>query len=99
MFVVISLSVIVASEITWSPVLAPEIETTQFTVKLGEPVPACNDIPFTVVGVMFPRARVIVGVVLALATEPDIPLALAIDTVVTVPVVGSLIALSSRQTI
>lgn len=45
-----------------------------------------NWIEFTVVGVIFPRARVIAGVEVAFATVPDIPLAVTTDTVVTVPV-------------
>lgn len=40
----------------------------------------------TVVGVMAPKVRVIAGVVVGLATDPDTPLAVTTDKVVTVPV-------------
>ncbi len=39
----------------------------------------------TLVGVMAPRVSVIAGVVVAVATEPDTPLAVTTDTLVTVP--------------
>jgi hypothetical protein len=40
----------------------------------------------TEVGIMAPNASVIAGVVVELATEPDIPLAVTTETDVTVPV-------------
>ena len=41
--------------------------------------------PFTLDGVIAPRVSVMAGVVVAFATEPETPLAVTTDTVVTVP--------------
>lgn len=41
--------------------------------------------PLTLVGVIAPRVSVIAGVVVAVATEPETPLAVVTDTDVTVP--------------
>jgi hypothetical protein len=41
--------------------------------------------PLTLVGVIAPRDKVIAGVVVAVATEPEIPLADITETEVTVP--------------
>jgi len=50
-------------------------------------VPVVVDIvnPFTLVGVIAPRVKVIAGVVVAVATLPDTPFAVVTDTDVTVP--------------
>ena len=43
---------------------------------------------FTEVGVIAPKVRVIAGVVVGVATEPETPLAVTTDALVTVPAVG-----------
>ena len=53
--------------------------------SVSVPVPAVIVLPFTVVGVMAPRVSEIAGVVVAVATDPDTPLAVVTDTEVTVP--------------
>lgn len=68
----------------WSPVLAPEIELVPVTARVGVELPDMVTL-LTVVGVMAPSVRVIAGVVVALATLPETPLAVATETVVTVP--------------
>jgi hypothetical protein len=62
------------SVMVWSPVFVPD----RFE-------PATVPTAATLDGVMAPRASVIAGVVLALATDPDTPLAETTLTVVTVP--------------
>jgi hypothetical protein len=49
------------------------------------PVVVVTVSPFTLVGVMAPRESVIAGVVVASATEPETPLAVVTETLVTVP--------------
>jgi hypothetical protein len=51
-----------------------------------KPVPAATRVkPLTEVGVIAPKVRVIAGVVVAVATEPETPLAVTTETEVTVP--------------
>ena len=51
-----------------------------------KPVPAAVRVsPLTLVGVIAPSVSVIAGVVVAVATVPEMPFAVATDTVVTVP--------------
>ena len=54
------------------------------TASVGVEVPE-KTTPFTLVGVIAPRVSVIAGVVVGFAIDPDIPLAVTIDIVVTVP--------------
>ncbi len=54
-------------------------------VRVKVPVVEVIVNPFTEVGVIAPAIIVIVGVVVALATVPEKPFAVATDTVVTVP--------------
>jgi hypothetical protein len=70
--------------IVWSPVLAPEIELVPVTARVGVELPD-KVIEFTVVGVIAPAIIVIAGVVVAFATVPEKPFAVATDTEVTVP--------------
>ena len=51
--------------------------------------------PFTVVGVIAPRVRVIAGVVVAVATEPETPFAVVTDTLVTVPIPAAKLSILS----
>lgn len=56
------------------------------TAKVGVEAPEITTL-FTEVGTIAPNVKVIAGVVVALATEPDTPLAVVTETEVTVPVV------------
>jgi hypothetical protein len=60
-------------------VLAPELVPDRL-----EPVTV--PVAATLAGVMAPKLRVIAGVVVAFATEPEIPFALTTEAEVTVPV-------------
>jgi hypothetical protein len=75
-------------------VFVPDTEASKGTVKVLDVVPPAivnptaadaNVNPFTVDGVTAPNVKVIAGVVVALATVPDIPLAVTTDTLDTVP--------------
>jgi hypothetical protein len=68
-----------------SPVLDPDIEDVPVTANVGVVEPD-NVIPLTEVGVIAPKDKVIAGVVVAVATVPDIPLAVVTETEDTVPV-------------
>ena len=68
-----------------SPVFEPETVVVPVTARVGVELPE-RVTPFTVLGVIAPRERVIAGVVVAVATVPDIPLAEVTETEVTVPV-------------
>lgn len=65
--------------------LVPCTVVVPVTDKVGVELPE-RVTPFTVVGVIAPKVRVMAGVVVAVATLPDIPFAVTIETVVTVPV-------------
>lgn len=54
-------------------------------VSVKVPVVVLTVKPFTLVGVIAPSVKVMAGVVVAVATEPDTPLAVVTDTDVTVP--------------
>ena len=54
------------------------------TARVGVDAPD-NTMLFTLLGVMAPRVKVMAGVVVGSATEPDTPLAVTTDTLVTVP--------------
>jgi len=54
-------------------------------VTVNVPVDVVIVSPFTVVGVIAPSVSVIAGVVVAVATEPDTPLAVTTETLVTLP--------------
>ena len=68
-----------------SPVLDPEMDDVPVTAKVGVVDPEMTTL-FTEVGVIAPKVSVIAGVVPAVATVPDTPLAVVTETVVTVPV-------------
>ena len=63
----------------------PEILEVPVTARVGADAPD-KTIEFTDDGVIAPRVSVIAGVVVGLATEPDIPLAVTTETPVTEPV-------------
>lgn len=67
-----------------SPVFVPEIEDAPVTERVGADEPEIAT-PFTDDGVISPRERLIAGVVVEVATVPDIPFAVVTDTLVTVP--------------
>ena len=67
-----------------SPVLLPEILEVPVTARVGVAEPE-RTTPLTDEGVIAPAMIVIAGVVVALATVPEKPLAVATDTLVTVP--------------
>ena len=52
-------------------------------------------LPLTVVGVIAPRVKVIAGVVVAVATDPETPLAVVTETLVTLPAPAVLGVLSA----
>lgn len=58
--------------------------TVHVTARVGVDAPEITT-PFTLVGVIAPRVSVIAGVVVDVATDPDIPFAVTIETDVTVP--------------
>ncbi len=68
----------------WSPVFAPDTVVVPVTANVGVPDPEITT-PLTDVGVIAPRESVIAGVVVGLATLPDIPFAVTTDTDVTLP--------------
>jgi hypothetical protein len=68
----------------WSPVLEPEIEEVPVTASVGVDEPEMTT-EFTEMGDIAPAVMVMAGVVVALATVPEKPFAVATDTVVTVP--------------
>ena len=70
----------------WSPVLAPDTVVVPVTASVGVAEPE-RVTPFTVLGVIAPRDKVMAGVVVEVATVPDIPFAVVTDTDVTVPFV------------
>lgn len=70
--------------LVWSPVLEPDTVVVPVTARVGVELPD-KVTPLMVVGVIAPRVNVMVGVVVAVATLPDIPLAVVTDTDVTVP--------------
>jgi hypothetical protein len=70
-----------------SPVLEPEMEDVPVTASVGVVDPEITTL-FTEVGVIAPKVRVIAGVVPAVATVPDTPLAVVTETEVTVPVLA-----------
>ena len=72
------------SVIVWSPVFVPLTDVVPVTASVGVALPL-NVIPLTDVGVMAPSVIVRAGVVVALATVAETPLALTTETVVTVP--------------
>ena len=67
-----------------SPVLVPETAVVPVIASVGVEEPE-SATPLTEVGVIAPNDKVIAGVDVAVATDPDTPFAVAIDTVVTVP--------------
>ena len=69
----------------WSPVLTPEMVEVPVTARVGVLEPE-RVMPLTEVGVIAPKVRVIAGVIVEVATEPETPLAVVTDTDVTVPV-------------
>ena len=68
-----------------SPVLEPETEVVPVTAKVGVAEPE-RTTELTEEGVMAPKVKVMAGVVVSVATLPDIPFAVTTDAVVTVPV-------------
>jgi hypothetical protein len=68
-----------------SPVLEPETEVVPVTAKVGVVEPEMTT-ELTEDGTMAPSVKVMAGVVVSVATLPEIPLAVATETVVTVPV-------------
>jgi hypothetical protein len=64
--------------------LAPLIELVPDTASAGEDVPD-RITALTLVGVIAPRVSVIFGVLVAVATVPETPAFVFIDTLVTVP--------------
>jgi len=66
------------------PVFVPLIALVPVTARVGVEEPE-RVIELTVVGVIAPRARVIAGVVVLVATVPETPFAAVTDTLVTVP--------------
>jgi hypothetical protein len=71
----------------WSPVFVPLTEVVPVTDKVGVAEPL-NTTPFMLVGVIAPSVKVMAGVVVAVATEPETPFAVVTETEDTVPVVG-----------
>ncbi len=71
--------------IVWSPVFEPLMLDVPVTANAGVDEPE-SVILLTVVGVIAPRLNVIAGVVVEVATDPEIPFAVTTDTEVTVPV-------------
>jgi hypothetical protein len=64
---------------------APDVARVEPLARVSVPVVEEIVAPFTEVGVIAPRVNVMAGVVVAVATEPDIPLAVTTETLVTVP--------------
>ena len=84
----------VIKPVTSSPVFVPDTEASNPTVNVFDVVPPAIVNPtvcearvkaFTDVGVIAPKVKVIAGVVVDVATEPETPLAVVTDTDVTVP--------------
>ena len=67
------------------PECVPLIVDVPVTARVGVAEPL-NVTPLTLVGVIAPSVKVIAGVVVAVATEPETPFAPTTETVVTVPV-------------
>ena len=71
--------------------MVAEVARVEPAPKVKVPVPVEIVLPFTVDGVIAPRVKVIAGVVVDVATEPDTPLAVVIISpsafplIVTVP--------------
>ncbi|OGY60308.1 MAG: hypothetical protein A3B23_00180 [Candidatus Colwellbacteria bacterium RIFCSPLOWO2_01_FULL_48_10] len=63
----------------------PEVARVLPFARVSVPVVVEMVRPFTVIGVIAPRDKVIAGVVVAFATEPETPFAETTDTEVTVP--------------
>jgi hypothetical protein len=69
----------------WSPVFEPVILDVPVTARVGVDAPD-RVMELTVVGMIAPKVSVIAGVVVGLATVPEIPLAVTTETPVTDPV-------------